>query len=234
MDAQWSDDFHHALFAVLTGHARRVLPGFWRAGPVGQGAGAHLCLRRHLFRAIAAAFMAGLRTSSRSTAFFGYIQTTTKSAIGRWATASAILPELDRARIAAAVVLLSPFVPMLFQGEEWACFVALPVFCRSRSRSWPDWFPKAAREEFAAFGWDPDSIPDPRMPRNLSALEAQLGRSGEAGACGNAGVVSRADSLAQTTFPRLNNGEPGNVRVTFDEKKIGCAWSAARSSCAAI
>ena len=81
---------------------------------------------------------------------------------------------MERAKIAAAIVLFSPFVPMLFQGEEWACSSPFQYFA--------DHEPEMARlvsegrkKEFAAFGWDPDSIPDPGESRDVSALQAQLG-----------------------------------------------------------
>jgi maltooligosyltrehalose trehalohydrolase len=68
---------------------------------------------------------------------------------------------LGRLKIGAALVLTSPFVPLLFQGEEWG---ARTPFLYFADHPVPD-LAKAVREgrrcEFAAFRWKPEDIPDP-------------------------------------------------------------------------
>ena len=52
--------------------------------------------------------------------FLGYIQN--HDQVGNRAVGDRLqeIAGFDRAKIAAAIVLTSPFIPMLFQGEEWA------------------------------------------------------------------------------------------------------------------
>jgi maltooligosyltrehalose trehalohydrolase len=69
---------------------------------------------------------------------------------------------LDRAKMGAALILLSPYVPMLFQGEEWGASAPFQYFVDFRAE------PQLARavaegrqKEFSAFGWQPCDIADP-------------------------------------------------------------------------
>ncbi len=72
------------------------------------------------------------------------------------------LVSLDKSKIGAALVLLSPFVPLLFQGEEWAATTPFQYFVDftkepELGRSIRD----GRRAEFAYFGWKPEDVPDP-------------------------------------------------------------------------
>jgi len=78
---------------------------------------------------------------------------------------------LEGLKLAASVVLLSPFIPLLFMGEEYGETAPFPYFV---SHSDPDLI-KAVREgrqkEFAAFGWTRES-PDPQSEETF--LSAKL------------------------------------------------------------
>jgi maltooligosyltrehalose trehalohydrolase len=68
----------------------------------------------------------------------------------------------DLAKVGAALALLSPYVPLVFQGEEWGASAPFQFFVDFHSE--PD-LAAAVRQgrqrEFAAFGWDQNAIPDP-------------------------------------------------------------------------
>ncbi len=120
MDAQWSDDFHHALFTLLCPAERQ---GYYADfGSLGQLAKA--VERTFVYDGIYSKYRkrvhgkppAGLSQYR----FLGYIQN--HDQVGNRATGDRLshIAGIERAKIAAALVLTSPFVPMLFQGEEWA------------------------------------------------------------------------------------------------------------------
>jgi maltooligosyltrehalose trehalohydrolase len=67
-----------------------------------------------------------------------------------------------RARIAAALLLTSPFVPLLFQGEEWAASTPFLYFTHHADPDLAQAVRDGRRAEFAAFGWPPDAVPDPQ------------------------------------------------------------------------
>jgi len=67
----------------------------------------------------------------------------------------------SRAKIAAALVLTSPFIPMLFQGEEWAATSPFQYFANHEDPEMARAVSEGRKHEFEAFGWKPESIPDP-------------------------------------------------------------------------
>jgi maltooligosyltrehalose trehalohydrolase len=66
--------------------------------------------------------------------------------------------------MAAALTLLSPMVPMLFQGEEWAASTPFQYFTDLGDAHLSKAVTNGRRREFRAFGWPPDAVPDPQAP----------------------------------------------------------------------
>ena len=119
MDAQWSDDFHHALHVLLTGEQMGYYIDYGTLADLAKAVhdvfvydGRYSRFRRqHYGRPVG-------DLSGR--AFLAYLQT--HDQVGNRAKGERIahLGGLASAKVGAALVLTSPFVPMLFQGEEWA------------------------------------------------------------------------------------------------------------------
>ncbi|HET9070576.1 MAG TPA: malto-oligosyltrehalose trehalohydrolase [Acidimicrobiales bacterium] len=179
LDASWSDDFHHALHALLTGERDGYYADY---GSVGQ-----------LARALERVYVFGRDWSPLrgrhhgrpvgdlpGSRFLGYLQN--HDQIGNRAVGerSAALLTPGRLRVAAALVLLAPFVPMLFQGEEWGASTPWQYFTDHADPELGRAVREGRRREFAAFGWDPDQVPDPQDPATFarSRLDrAEQGRS---------------------------------------------------------
>ena len=71
--------------------------------------------------------------------------------------------------MAAAIVLTAPFIPLLFQGEEFAASYAVPVFRRiMKTRKWRAPSPEGRRREHATDAHG-RSIPDPESPETFYA-----------------------------------------------------------------
>lgn len=217
-DAQWSDDFHHALFAVLNPKERN---GYYADfGSLAQLAkaleqtfvydGIYSSYRRRIH---------GRPTGSLSQhRFLGYIQT--HDQVGNRAIGDRIshIAGLDRAKIAAAIVLLSPFVPMLFQGEEWAASTPFQYFADHEDRELARLVSEGRKREFATFGWDPEMIPDPESPETYEASKLQWKELNQPE---HAQMLEwyRALIRLRRATSSLNDGGRANVRVTFDEDK---------------
>jgi maltooligosyltrehalose trehalohydrolase len=161
IDAQWSDDFHHALHAVLTGERTGYYADFGSLGDLAKafrqawvydGCYSKYRGRRH------GRPPAGLSGHK----FLGYAQT--HDQVGNRATGerSSHLMNTGRLKIAAALVLFSPFVPMFFQGEEWGASTPFLYFAGHREPELARAVSEGRKREFAAFGWNPDNIPDPQ------------------------------------------------------------------------
>ena len=167
-DAQWNEDFHHALHAVLTGERMGYYGDFGALGDVTtaltQGfvyAGRHSAYRgrRHGRPA----------TGVGGHAFIGCLQN--HDQVGNRACGDRLsqLVSAGRLRIGAALVLTAPFVPMLFQGEEWGATTPFLYFTDHEEPELGRAVSEGRRREFAAFGWDPSQIPDPQSPATYEA-----------------------------------------------------------------
>jgi maltooligosyltrehalose trehalohydrolase len=161
LDAQWSDDFHHALHAALTGERQGYYADF---GPLADVAtalrGAYVYDGRYSgFRR---------RRHGRSlgdgvpgTRFFGYLQNHDQVGNRAQGDRSSHLLSQSQLEAAAALVLLSPFVPMLFQGEEWGASTPFQYFTDHRDPDLARAVTEGRAREHAGFG---GPVPDPQDP----------------------------------------------------------------------
>src|SRR5690606_7578191 len=99
----------------------------------------------------------------------GYLQT--HDQVGNRARGERLghLISAQRLKLAAALVLCSPRVPMLFQGEEWNASAPFLYFTSHGDPELADAVRRGRREEFAAFGWRPEEVPDPQAPETFLA-----------------------------------------------------------------
>jgi maltooligosyltrehalose trehalohydrolase len=163
--AQWSDDLHHALHAALTGERSGYYGDFGAAGQVAKalrGAfvydGQHSAYRQRRHGR-------PVPEGVEATRFLGYAQT--HDQVGNRAAGerlSQLLPK-NLLKVAAALVLTGPFVPMLFMGEEWGATTPWQYFTDHEDAALAEAVRKGRREEFRAFGWD--DVPDPQDPETF-------------------------------------------------------------------
>jgi maltooligosyltrehalose trehalohydrolase len=94
--------------------------------------------------------------------FIGFVQN--HDQIGNRAQGERVSHEagVGRAKIAAALVLTAPFVPMLFQGEEFGASAPFLYFTDYDDPELGRMISEGRKKEFEAFGWAPDQIPDPQ------------------------------------------------------------------------
>lgn len=168
LDAQWNEDFHHALHAVLTqeqggyyrdfGHIADLAKVFSTAFVYDGRYSAH----RERYHGRPATGLPGSR-------FVGCLQN--HDQIGNRATGdrSASLLSPGQLKIGAALVFFAPYIPMLFQGEEWAASTPFLYFSDHQEEELADAVRQGRREEFAAFGWDTDKIPDPQAASSFES-----------------------------------------------------------------
>lgn len=161
LDAMWNEDFHHALHAWLTGERTGYYEDFGRLADVARALtrgwvhdgiySAHR--KRHHGRS--AADLPGRR-------FVGFLQN--HDQIGNRARGERVnhLISMGRLQIGAALVFTAPFVPLLFQGEEWGASTPFLYFTDHQDPELGEAVRQGRRREFAAFGWDPESVPDPQ------------------------------------------------------------------------
>jgi maltooligosyltrehalose trehalohydrolase len=217
MDAQWDDDVHHALHALLTGErqgyycdfgslavlAKTFTRAFLHDGSYStfrqKDWGAPVDPARHPGRQ----FVVCLQNHDQ---------------VGNRAVGDR-LPELTtpgKLRIAAVLLLTSPFTPMLFMGEEWAASTRWPFFTSHPEPELAEATAKGRLAEFAGHGWDVSEMIDPQDPRAyetaiLDWTEPERGPHAEV-----LGLYRRLLRL-RAAEPDLQDGNLADVRVDFDE-----------------
>src|SRR3569833_1065034 len=154
MDAQWNDDFHHALFTVLV---KEDLGGYYN----------DFNSLEYLAKSLKETFVYdGMYSKYRDRhhgrpvgnlsqhRFVGFIQN--HDQVGNRAVGDRLSETvgLDRAKVAAALVLLGPFTPLLFMGEEWAASTPFQYFADHEDRELARLVSEGRLEEFARMGWD--------------------------------------------------------------------------------
>jgi maltooligosyltrehalose trehalohydrolase len=174
LDGQWSDDFHHALHTVLTRERTGYYQDFGRIehlatalreGFVYSGQRSVFRRRRH-----------GNSSRSRPPSQF-VVSTQNHDQVGNRARGdrlSTLIPH-GALKVAAAALLLSPNVPLLFMGEEYAETAPFLYFVDHGDPALIEAVRKGRTAEFASFGWSGD-IPDPQSPMTFE--RSRLARSG--------------------------------------------------------
>jgi maltooligosyltrehalose trehalohydrolase len=170
LDAHWNDDFHHAIHALLTGEhggyyqdfaARDAIVGVLERGYLLDGG-------HSPFRGTTHGKPFGDRLRDKLVA---YVQS--HDQIGNRAAGERLhqLCGIDRAKLAAALLFVSPFVPMIFQGEEWAASTPFCYFADHESEPLREAVRAGRRAEHATAGWAGAEI-DPVDPatRDLCVL----------------------------------------------------------------
>ena len=163
LDAQWSDDFHHALHVALTGEHVGYYADFNGLPDVAKALTDAFVYdgRYSPFRHRRHGRPVGALASDR---FVVSLQN--HDQIGNRARGERIaqLAGVRRQQAAAALLLTTPFVPLLFMGEEWAAASPFLYFTDHTDPALARAVSEGRRYDFAAFGWQPEDVPDPQDP----------------------------------------------------------------------
>jgi maltooligosyltrehalose trehalohydrolase len=157
---QWSDDFHHCLHTLLTGERSGYYADF---GSVSQLAKAFE--RGFVYDGIPSPYRG--RPHGTSTAglppdqFVVCAQNHDQVGNRAWGDRLGALTDFEGLKLAAAAVLLSPYVPLLFMGEEYGERSPFLFFTDFEDPALQDAVRRGRQEEFAAFDWQ-GGIPDPQ------------------------------------------------------------------------
>lgn len=221
MNAQWNDDFHHALFALL--HPRDEGKGYY----------ADFGSMQDLAKALTQVFVYdggyskyrrkihGRRVEQLSMhRFVGFIQN--HDQVGNRATGDRLehIVGLERAKVALGVVMTAPFVPLIFQGEEFAASSPFQYFAHHEDEEMAQAVSEGRKREFAAFGWPPELIPNPESRETFLRSKLKWEEMSEGSHAEMLDWCRRLIAFRRQS-PSLNDGELGHARVRFDEM---CRW----------
>jgi maltooligosyltrehalose trehalohydrolase len=166
LSAQWSDDFHHALHAYLTREHSGYYEDFGSLANVAKALtspyvydGIYSRHRKRIHGRPARSLPADR--------FIVSIQN--HDQIGNRAVGERLghLISADRLKIAAALLMASPFVPLIFQGEEWNASSPFQYFTDHQDPALAQAVREGRRKEFAQFV-SAAEVPDPQAPETFA------------------------------------------------------------------
>ena len=219
MDSQWSDDFHHALFALLYS-PKEGEGGYYddfgsladvnkalKHAYVYDGQYSFFRKRRH-----------GRPADGLSAHHFVHFDQNHDQVGNRgWGERLEHLVGIDAAKVSLGLLLTAPYVPMLFMGEEWATSSPFLYFADHEDEEMRRLVAEGRKKEFAAFGFGGD-IPDPEDQKTyeMSKLKWQEQQEGK-----HAEMLAWVKDLIKLRRGRVcfNDGDMHHLVVTRDDGK---------------
>jgi maltooligosyltrehalose trehalohydrolase len=159
-DAQWLDDYQHAIFALITGEHEgyyRDYRGIQDVMEILNEAYAYVG-DEHTFKRKSPGESYRWIPADKFVVFSQNHDQVGNRLLGDRLTA---ISGLEAAKLAAGLVLLSPYVPLLFMGEEYGEEAPFLFFTDYQSQHLIDAIREGRRSEFANFHWQGE-VPDPQ------------------------------------------------------------------------
>jgi len=168
LDAQWSDDFHHAMHAYFTGERRGYYTDF---GPA-----------RQLAEVLTQPFLYAWDYSPHRDRKHGappeglsgdrfVVCLQNHDQVGNRASGDRLLALLGnpaKQRLASSLLLLSPHLPLLFMGEEYGEDNPFPFFCSFGDVPLIEAVREGRKREFAAFA-EQGAVPEPHAEETFAS-----------------------------------------------------------------
>ncbi|MBK5306238.1 MAG: malto-oligosyltrehalose trehalohydrolase [Frankiaceae bacterium] len=234
LSGQWADDVHHAVHALLTGERSGYYGDFGSLSTLAKslsgvfvhdGAWSSFRQRSH---------GRPVEPTTPGHRFVVYLQN--HDQVGNRALGDRIATQLSDGllMVGAALVLTSPYTPMLWMGEEWGARTPWPFFADHEGELGES-VRRGRRAEFAAHGWaespsDGADVPDPQSPATFAASkldwkEPQDERGARLLAWTRDLIALRRSRLD------LSDGRRDRVEVSYDES---ARWLVVRRGSTAV
>ncbi len=163
LSAQWDDDLHHAIHTAVTGERQGYYADFGSLQTLAA------TLRGAYFHAgTYSSFRArthGRPIDTRTTPGYRFLTySSDHDQVGNRAVGdrpSSYLPA-GLLAVQAALVLTSPYTPMIFMGEEWGAATPFQFFTSHPEPELGRATAEGRKAEFAEHGWDAEDVPDPQ------------------------------------------------------------------------
>ncbi len=220
LQAQWDDDVHHVLHAMLTGERQgyygdfgsldsleTVLTGaFFHAGTWSS------FRRRRHGRPVD-------RTTTAGHRFVAYLQN--HDQIGNRAVGDRLSANLSPGllKVGATLLLTSPFTPMLFMGEEWAASNPWQFFTSHPEPELAVAVRDGRRREFASHGWAETDVPDPQDPATFERSKLDWSELDKPGHAEMLDLYKRLIALRRSR-PDLSDPRLDRVEVSHGDQYV--------------
>ncbi|MGC2193660.1 MAG: malto-oligosyltrehalose trehalohydrolase [Terriglobales bacterium] len=181
LHAQWNDDFHHALHSLQTGEqfgyyqdfgSLRHLEKALQHGYVYTGEYSHYRQRRH----------GNSSRAIRPSQLVVFSQNHDQVGNRMFGERSSALITLEAQKLAAGAVMLSPYLPLLFMGEEYGETAPFLYFTSHADPQLAQAVREGRRAEFRAF-YREGNLPDPQAEATFLQSRLDHGIRGEGPHC---------------------------------------------------
>lgn len=222
LTAQWDDDFHHTIHALVTGERQ----GYY--GDFGAIAGVAKTLTKAYFHDGTWSSFRG-RTHgrpvdvSRTPAHQFVVFLQDHDQVGNRATGDRMPVTLAAhphgeglLRVASGLVLTAPFTPMLFMGEEWGADTPWQYFTDHTDPELAKAVSAGRKSEFAQHGWGAVNVPDPQDRQTFTDSKLDWDQPRREPFNSMLGWYRTLLALRRSR-PELTAPSLGQVHVDFDE-----------------
>ncbi len=177
-DTQWSEDFHHAVHAFLTGERA----GYYRDfGSLDMGARAFET--PHVYEGQTSSW----RGAPRGRPARGLpperfvVYTQNHDQVGNRPRGDRLASALDLRdqRLLAALLLTAPWTPLLFMGQEYGETAPFPYFTSHEDPGLAEAVRRGRLREFEGFGWPAAEVPDPQALETFLSAKVRWERAEE-------------------------------------------------------
>jgi len=215
LHAHWNDDFHHSLHAVLTGENRGYYADFGTLANLAKA-----LQNAYVYDGRYSPFRKRRQgrapTGLDGSHFLAYLQNHDQIGNRALGERSGKLMSMGRMKIAAALVFTSPFLPMLFQGEEWGATTPFLYFSDHRDPKLAAAVREGRRREFPSFAGKANEIPDPQAPETFEKSKLNWDELSQPQHKEFLEWHKKLIRLRRAS-PRLASGRMEDVVVRFDE-----------------
>lgn len=216
-DAQWTDDFHHAVHALLTQEQNGYYADFGSLSDLAKSLtrifvmdGKYSKFRRRNYGRPA--------ETSAGGKFIIYLENHDYAGHRADGQRFSALVDRDKLKIAATLLLTAPFVPMLFQGEEWGATSRFHYFTNFQDSELAEKVQEGRKNELAEFGWNSDNVPD---PQEISTFEQCRVDWTEPDIAGHADILEWYQALIalRRNNPALQAGSVKEISFEYHENE---------------
>jgi maltooligosyltrehalose trehalohydrolase len=217
LDAQWSDDFHHAVHVALTGETSGYYADFEPLSAL-----AKVCEKGFLHDGTWSSFRGrdhGVPVDTgRMPTWRLVVCNQNHDQIGNRARGDRLAEHLDDDQLACAALLTlcGPYTPMLFMGEEWAASTPFQFFTSHPEADLGRVTAEGRLEEFERMGWDPSVVPDPQDPATFERSKLDWSELPSGRHAVLLDVYQRL-ALLRRSLPELTDPSFSSLTATADE-----------------
>ncbi len=223
LDAQWSDDFHHAVHVALTGEISGYYADFEPLSAL-----AKVCEKGFFHDGTWSSFRGrdhGVPVDTDHMPTWRLVvcsqnhdQVGNRARGDRPSDPAPGHLDDDQLACAALLTLCGPFTPMLFMGEEWAASTPFQFFTSHPEPALGRVTAEGRIEEFARMGWDPAVVPDPQDPATFERSKLDWSEL-EGGRHAVLLDVYRRLAALRRTLPELTDPSFARLVAASDEQR---------------